>query len=298
MRTLMKGHSRMASKLDPHLHLAGTVEEAVAALRDYGDSGAPLAGATWIMRAPIRREKLKKAYVSLAAIDELAAITSTDREISIGACVTHEQLALQFAAIPGLRALTDAAGKSANPAVRGAATIGGNLCATDFAAADLVPALMSLSAEVELASENGSKRMSMDAFLETRASLEPGTIVRCVSIPKREYRSAHARLPLRKAGDYPVAIVSVALDVASNGSVSNAMVAVGSVEAKARRWFELENELVGRPLDAQHAKLLATRHAQVFKGREGVEAPGWYRLQVLPTLLSRAVADIQTQLRT
>jgi carbon-monoxide dehydrogenase medium subunit len=193
--------------------------------------------------------------------------------------------------------LADAAGKSANPAVRAAATIGGNLCATDFAAADLVPALMSLSAEVEFASENGSKRTSMEAFLEARASFEPGTIVRRVSIPKRAYPSAHARLPLRKAGDYPVAIVSVAFDIASDGRVTDAMVAVGSVEDKARRWFELESELVGRPLDAEHSKVLAARHVQVFKGRDGVEASGWYRRQVLPALLRRAVADIQTQLQ-
>jgi carbon-monoxide dehydrogenase medium subunit len=287
----------MASKHDPHLHVARTVEEAVSALRDYGRDGEPMAGATWIMRAPIRREMLKRAYVSLSAIDELHAVRSTDQEVSIGACVTHERLAKQLAGVPGLEALIDAARKSANPAVRGAATIGGNLCATGFAAADLVPALMSLSAEVELASATGSMRTSMEAFMQSRASLEPGTIVRRVSIPKRASRSAHARLPLRKAGDYPVAIVSVALDVGSDGCVSNATLAVGSVEDCARRWFEMEGELVGRPLDAQRSKELAARHAGVFKGRDGIEAPGWYRERVLPTLLYRAIADIQAQLR-
>ncbi len=286
----------MASKHDPYLYVARTVEEAAIALRDYGDDGEPMAGATWIMRAPIRREKLKKAYVSLSAIDELAAIRSTEHEISIGACVTHQQLASQLRGTRGLEALADAAGKSANPAVRGAATIGGNLCAAEFAAADLVPALMSLAAEIELATECGPTRISIEAFLQARASLEPGTLVRCVSIPRRPHRSAHARLPLRKAGDYPVAIVSVALDVVSDGCVKHAIVAVGSVEETPRRWLEIEEELVGRPLDAGRSKMLGAQHASVFKGRDGVEAPGWYRTCVLPTLLYRAVADVQKQL--
>ncbi|CAB3723844.1 FAD binding domain-containing protein [Paraburkholderia rhynchosiae] len=285
----------MVSKRAPHLYVAKTVEEAVTALHDYGHDGEPIAGATWIMRAPVRREPLKKAYVSLMAIGEMNAIDVTEREISIGASVTHQALAAMLGSVPSLKVLTDAAEKSANPAVRGVATIGGNLCSAGFPSADLVPALISLAAEVELATVNGSSRTSVEAFLQAKASLEPGAIVRRVSIPRRAHCSAHARLPLRKAGDYPVAIVSAALEAAPDGRVSHATVAVGSVEARPRRWPELENALVGGPLDADRAKLIGAQHLRVFKGRDGVEAPGWYRTQVLPALLHRAIADIQAQ---
>jgi aerobic carbon-monoxide dehydrogenase medium subunit len=99
-------------------------------------------------------------------------------------------------------------------------------------------------------------------------------------------------LPLRKAGDYPVAIVSMAVAIGPDGSVGDIRVAVGSVEASARRWPQLEEQLLGRPLDPARAYELAKACAGVFTGRESVEAPGWYRVQVLPTLVRRAAEAV------
>ena len=59
--------------------------------------------------------------------------------------VTHAELAAAVAEIPGLEVLASAAERSADPAIRAMATIGGNLPASDFAAADCVPALLSAS---------------------------------------------------------------------------------------------------------------------------------------------------------
>ena len=65
--------------------------------------------------------------------------------------------------------------------------------------------------------------------------------------------------------------------------------AVGSVEATARRWPELERRLAGLALDPDTAAAAAEAELGAFTGRDGVEAPGWYRVQVLPTLVRRAV---------
>ena len=64
---------------------------------------------------------------------------------------------------------------------------------------------------------------------------------------------------------------------------------MGAVEAVARRWTELEDALIGDALDPRRAFDLAAGHAHIFSGREGIEAPGWYRVSVLPTLVRRAV---------
>jgi carbon-monoxide dehydrogenase medium subunit len=53
--------------------------------------------------------------------------------------------------------------------------------------------------------------------------------------------------------------------------------------------------LKGLALDAQKAGTLAEAELGVFTGRDGVEAPGWYRVQVVPALVRRAV---QTALRS
>lgn len=282
----------MASSAHPSLYVAPSLEAALAALAERGEDGAPFAGGTWIMRAPMRHERPTPAYVGLGRIAELGRIEMRDDHVVLGAGVTHARLADALGDLPDLRVLAEAAGRSANPAVRRAATLGGNLCTADFAAADLVPALLCLEAEVDIAGLEGTERLTLERFLALRTSLGAGRLLTQVRVPRRLARSAHVRLPLRKAGDYPTAIVSMSVTRDGDGRVVQARVAVGSVEPLARRWPRFEATLIGARLDAESAQRAATELAGEFDGREGIDAPGWYRVSVLPTLVRRAVAAL------
>jgi carbon-monoxide dehydrogenase medium subunit len=278
----------------PRFYLARSLPDALAALADRGPAAVPLAGATWILRGPIRRERQQHLrYVAISKIDELRNVEILDHEIRIGACVTHAELATSLASLPECRALAQAAGSSANPAIRQVATIGGNLCASEFAAADLVPALICLQAELDLETPRGFERMTVERFLQIRSSIEPDCLLRRMVVPRAARRSVHVRLPLRKAGDYPVAIVSMAATLNSKGIVTDASVAVGAVEPEARRWKRLEADLIGHAIDPRHAAEKAETYSGDFRGRDGVEAPGWYRVRVLASLVRRATQAIQ-----
>jgi aerobic carbon-monoxide dehydrogenase medium subunit len=290
-----RGLFLLSGQVETQLYIASALDDAIAALAERGRDGAPLAGATWIMRTPLRQERHYLSYVALSKIAALRELSVGDREVSIGACVTHAELARGLASIPDCRALALAAGNAANPAIREVATIGGNLCATNFPAADLVPALLCLDAEIELGGPQGTDRIPLSRFLAIRASLAPGQLVRRAIVPRSARRSVHVRLPLRKAGDYPVAIFSLAVTLDASGMVTRAGAAVGSVEPTARRWHELEAELIGRALDPAHAAEQAESHRPVLHARDGIEAPGWYRLQVLPSLVRNAVGALREQ---
>jgi len=261
--------------------------EAVAILGEHAGSAAPLAGATWMMRAPIRGEAGHAAYVALGGIDALRQVTVTEGEVALGAAVTHAALVAALAGLADCAGLASAAAMAANPAIRQVATLGGNLCAASFAAADLVPALLCLDAVVDLASPQGEESLDLAEFLLRRPHLAPGTVLSRVRFARRAQRTAHIRLPLRKAGDYPVAIVSLAVRHGADGQIATSRVAVGSVEPVARRWPAVEAALTR--LDPEAAAEAARAHAGDWQGRDGVEAPGWYRVQVLPALLRRAV---------
>jgi carbon-monoxide dehydrogenase medium subunit len=280
---------------DDRFYRAASLSDAVAALAERGRAGAPLAGATWIMRAPIRQEALAASYVAIGAIEDLRRVDILDHAVGIGACVTHAALAESLARVPECRALVLAANGAANPSIRNIATLGGNLCADGFAAADLVPALLCLDAEVELEGPGGGERIAMDRFLGLRNTVEPGRLVRRILVPRTRQHSIHMRLPLRKAGDYPVAIVSMAVSFDAGGRVDAARVAVGSVEPVAKRWTRLEAALIGQTLDPDRAADKAALCAADFAARDGVEAPGWYRLQVLPALVRRAATALRAQ---
>jgi carbon-monoxide dehydrogenase medium subunit len=165
----------------------------------------------------------------------------------------------------------------------------------NFAAADLVPALLCLDTEIELHGLGGAEQIPLSRFLEIRTSLAPGRLVRRVIVARTPRRSVHVRLPLRKAGDYPVAIFSLAVTLDAAGVVTSASAAVGSVEAAARRWRELEAELIGHPLDPARAAEKAEHHCAALRPRDGVEAPGWYRVKVLPNLVRKAASALRKQ---
>ena len=274
-----------------HVLRPGSIAEAVAAMAQ--NEAVPLAGATWVMRAALRGETLAGAYVALRGVPDLRKVEVRENEVSIGAAITHAELAASLQGVRGCAGLAQAAAQAANPAVRRVATVGGNLCSVAFAASDLAPALVAAGAEVEIEDSRGAARWPVEAFLAERAALPPGWLLTRVFAPRAARLSAHARLPLRKAGDYPVAIVSVSLERMEDGRARSARVAVGSVEPVARRWPALEQALEGCSIDPGAAADRARERTGDFAGRDGVEAPGWYRTQILPSLLRSAFQSLQ-----
>jgi carbon-monoxide dehydrogenase medium subunit len=273
------------------LYIASSLADAFEARVRFGATAEFLAGGTWIMRADHREEFGDRHYISIGHLEEMATIDITEGEIAIGAGATHAQLAAATAHMPDLAALHEAAGRSANPAIRAMATVGGNICTPGFAAADLVPALLCLSASVEIATADARRRMPLEDFLAVRESSRTDVLTR-VFVARRPHRSAHARLPLKKAGDYPVAIVSVSLARGASGRIDAATIAVGSVEPVARRWRTLETAIQGTAMKPEDITAIAAKCNTEFRGRNGIEAPGWYRIKVLPELVRRAFQDL------
>ncbi|QIL74233.1 FAD-binding molybdopterin dehydrogenase (plasmid) [Diaphorobacter sp. HDW4B] len=211
---------------------AHSVQDALEALDKRGPNARVLAGGTWLMRAGLRGDGGQRDYVSLAGIAELKQVQMDEHQIRIGSGVTHAELARALSNCIECHALASAAGASANPAVRNVATLGGNLCATDFSAADLIPALLALNAQVRVVSLAGGELLGIEQFLAERGQSNGSHIVESVllqigDLRHTRVRSAHVRLPLRKAGDYPVAIMSAAVATAPDGTVTMARVAVG-----------------------------------------------------------------------
>ena len=273
-----------------------TIPQALEVLCDPNAGAAIVAGATWVMRAPCRHTPLPRMFVALSHLPELGRVAKNKGDITIGSMVTHHALSQAMPDLPTLRALRQAAGASANPGVRHVATIGGNICAVDFAAADLVAAALCLDATVELHATNSTQTLPLADYLVLRAHHRGPEILTQITIPVSDTCSAHARLTLRKAGDYPVAIVSIRAARHSDNTLRDVRIAVGSVEATARRWAALEQALEGQFLAPAALQVIAANHIADFTPREEGGAPGWYRAQVLPHVLCSAYIDLLGQL--
>jgi hypothetical protein len=77
--------------MSPQIYEPRSVQDASRLLQELGGDGAVIGGGTWIMRAQLRNEEMRSAYVSLRAISEATRIEQGD-PMRIGAAVTHEQL--------------------------------------------------------------------------------------------------------------------------------------------------------------------------------------------------------------
>ncbi len=268
--------------------LARDVDDAISKLENLGDHAVPLAGATWIMREQRHNAPHEKTFVCLSNIPELRRITVNDDRLIIGSMATQAQLATALSSISDLKVLSIAAGTSATPAIRRMATVGGNICTRQFSPADLVPALLALDAKIEIRGSSGNRKTSLAEFLQAREYLPPSDLVTQIIVPRNGGKSVHERLCPHRAGAYPVASLSVSLTLNPEGHIEKSFIAVGAVEHVATRWTGFEKAISGLRLEPSEMKAIAKAYVNELSPRDCIDAPGWYRLSVLPSLAAKA----------
>ena len=190
--------------------------------------------------------------VDLAAIAGLEGIEpGPDGGLAIGAMTTLR--AIETSALVRVRApeLAATVGRVATVRIRNQATLGGNLAHAD-PAQDPPPILLVLDAEVEIAGPDGTRRLPLDGFFVDvfETILEPTDILVRVHVPARPAASriGYEKYLPRTADDYATVSVAARLDVAGDGTVGEARLALGSVAATPVRVPEAEALLRGAPL--------------------------------------------------
>lgn len=228
--------------------------------------------------------------VDVTAVSGLAGISRVEG-LRIGAATSWAEIATA-ALPPALLALQQAARAVGGRQVQVAGTIGGNLCNAS-PAADGVPPLLTLDAEVELASLAGLRRLRLDAFLlgPRQTALGPGEVMTAILIPEARLggRSAFVKLGARSHLVISIAMVAVWLEV-ERGHVARAGVAVGACSAVAARLPAVEAALVGAPVAAAVAAVGAADVADALAPIEDVRATAAYRHEAAVELVRRAVA--------
>ncbi len=121
---------------------------------------------------------------------------------------------------------------------------------------DLAVALVALGASLELRSAEGTRTLKLNDFyllpgetphLENK--LEPGEIIAKIIVPLLPWARRSAYLKIRDRDSYQFALTSaaVALDIAADGTIRDARVAVGGVGTKPWALPAVEHALAGQP---------------------------------------------------
>jgi CO/xanthine dehydrogenase FAD-binding subunit len=194
---------------------------------------------------------------------------------------------------PALRALQQAARKVGEVQVQNAGTIGGNICNAS-PAADGIPPLLALDAEVELVSRAGVRRIGLGAFIlgPRKTARKPGEILTAVVIPEAGLRgrSAFVKLGARSHLVISIAMTAARL-VVKDQRLVEAAVAVGSCSPVAVRLPLVEAALVGAAVANAVERVQAGDVQVALSPIDDVRATAAYRREAAVELVRRAVAE-------
>jgi CO/xanthine dehydrogenase FAD-binding subunit len=265
-----------------------TLHDAVAVLASSG--GKILAGGTDFY--PALGERLPQGdVVDITDLREIRGISLEAEQVRIGGLTTWTEIVR--APLPRcFDALKAAAREIGSVQIQNRGTVAGNLCNAS-PAADGVPPLVVLEAEVELISPSGERRMPLGEFITgNRKTLRRADeILAAVLVPRHieDAASAFLKLGARRYLVISISMVAAVLRIDESMTVTEARVAVGSCSAAARRLVELEKDLVGHAADSQLGGAVRAEHLALLSPIDDVRAAADYRRDASLTLVRRAL---------
>lgn len=272
-------------------HRPGSLSEALHAL-DRGPATV-LAGGTDYYPArigPVPDDDI----LDITAIHELATLTDEGARFRIGALVRWRDIAVADLP-PYFDGLKAAARQIGGVQVQNAGTVCGNVC-NGSPAADGIPNLLVLEAEVELSSVDGTRFVKVEEFVTGNRTISrrAGELVTGLLIPKWPDSSRASFLKLGARAYLVISIVMVAGLVvpASDGSIAEARFAVGACSPVAKRLRSLEAALRGRRPDRRIADMLAPEHLDPLSPIDDIRGSAAYRLDAAMTLLRRCLDEL------
>lgn len=267
-------------------HRPNSLSDALALLAE--GKKTVLAGGTDLYPATDRPE-LDGNVLDITGISALRGVERQAGAYRIGAASKWSEI-IAADLPPAFDALKLSAREVGSIQIQNSGTIGGNLCNAS-PAADGVPPLLVLDAQVELASLNGVRRMPLSKFIagNRRTELAQNEILSAIVVPEASTsgQSHFLKLGARKYLVISIAMVAVKL-VLDSGKIAHACVSVGSCSEVATRLPDLEARLIGAsPTDALDADLITSSLSPI--GDIRADAP--YRNTAASELVARALKE-------
>lgn len=254
------------------------------------DGGQILSGGTDFFPA-LGDRPAPDRVIDISGLAEIKGIAVEADHIRIGGLTTWSQLV----ATPLPRcfdALKSAAREIGGIQIQNRGTVAGNLCNAS-PAADSVPPLLALDAEVGLISQAGSRRMSLADFIvgNRKTVRRPDEILANVIVPRTldDARSVFLKLGARRYLVISIAMVAAVVKTDNAGRVAEARIAIGSCSAAARRLTALERALVGIPARIGLGTIAQAEHLAQLSPIDDVRATASYRNDAALTLVRRAL---------
>ncbi len=277
--------------------MAGSLDEAVSALAEFGEEARIIAGGTDLI-LEIERG-VRKGITTLIDVSKIPGLENivedTDGVIHIGPLATHNHVVSSPLIREKAYALLQSCWEVGSPQIRNRGTVAGNLV-TASPANDTISPLMALDAKLALLSSRGERVVSLSDFYTgvRKTVLASDEVITDIffKAPGANQHSFFIKTALRKAQAISVINISVLLTLHGQ-EVADAKITLGAAAPTIIHAQEAENFLVGKQLDetviAEAAKLTSGAARPISDLRGSAE----YRDYMIGVIAKRALTAIK-----
>jgi CO/xanthine dehydrogenase FAD-binding subunit len=278
---------------DFELVIPETLDAALDALAEGNGTAQALAGGTNVI-VDLRARRVSPArLVGLGKIDALRGIRIEGGRVTLGARTTMSEILHHPGLAQHAPSLVAQARVFAGQMVRNAATVAGNIC-SGSPAADVVPPLLALDAEVTLARPGGTRVVPLSEFFlgYKKDARAPGELMTEIAwdVPQTPSADLFYKLALRKGDAIAMVGIAVALSV-EGGVCSRARIALGAVAPIVKRATAAEGLLHGQALTPALIEEAAQRAVEEVDPIDDIRASAGYRRHCVHALTRRLVTQ-------
>ena len=263
----------------------GSLDEALAALRDGGEDAKVLAGGHSLLPLMKLRLAAPSLLVDLRRVPGLAGIERANGSFRIGAMTTHYAVAEG-----GLGLASSAAVTIADPQVRYRGTIGGSLAHGD-PASDMPAILLAADGSVQVRGESGEREVAAaDLFQDyLTTAVGEGEILTSVSLPALDgYGFGYQKFNRRKE-DWAMVAVCALVKKGADGSCEDVRIGLTHMGSTPLRATAAEQALRGGGLDANAIAAAAEQAAEGTDPPADLNASAEYKRHLARVLCRRAL---------
>jgi carbon-monoxide dehydrogenase medium subunit len=273
---------------------ASSVDEAIAAKAADGDEARILAGGQSLLPMMKIRLASPSKLVDINRIPGLDRLVRDNGHLRVGALVRHADVVASDATFGAIRS---AAPWVSDPLVRNLGTLCGSVAHCD-PEGDWNSVLLATGADVVARGPSGQRTIPIADFVRgiftnALAADEMVTEVR-IPVPSRPSGGAYLKLE-RKIGDYATVAVAAHLELAADGTIAEAGLALTSVGPSNIKVTEAEAVLRGQaPSDELFAEA-AELAASAAEPNDDVRGTAVWKRQVVRVYTRRALATAASQ---
>lgn len=267
----------------------GSLEEALAQLRELGDEGRVLAGGQSLI--PMMKLRLASPghLVDINRLSDLAYVRRENGHLAVGALARHADIV----ASPDVGgAMAEAAPWIADPLVRNRGTLVGSVAHCD-PEGDWNSVMLALGAAVVAVSSNGEREIPISEFIVDffTNSLQPGEMVKEVRVPVPSASSGGSYIKLeRKIGDYATVGVATHLELNDAGVISQAGIGLTNVHHYNLKATGAEQLLKGQKPSPDLFGQAGDAAAEACQPTSDVRGPADYKRAVVREYVKRGLA--------